>query len=86
MDDARTAHVPMTRRALLIAAIVALLPSAAVADERGTRAQHRANRRCAALGRSYERRGLTVREAEKLARRGCQRVGDEWLRDAVYQA
>jgi len=77
----------MTRRALLAVALSLILwPADASADERGTRRQQHADRRCALIGRSYERRGLTAKERARLDRYGCICVDGQWVSGKVYQA
>lgn len=76
----------MTRRALLITLIVAVLPQGASADLDGSRRQRNANRRCALMGRAFERRGLTERERARLADANCHQVDGEWLSNRVFTA
>lgn len=76
-----------TRRAVIVAALAALVPGASTADERGSRRMARDNRMCAALGPRLERGGLTARERAHLARRGCGKdavLG--WVSTRVYPA
>lgn len=76
----------MTRRALFIALLAILWPQGASADLAGSRRQRAANRRCAAMGRAYERRGLTERERAKLEQAECHQVEGKWLSRRVFQA
>lgn len=76
----------MTRRAILMAAIVAVLPAAASADEAGTRRQRRDDRRCRRIGAALGRGGMTRADRRRMARQGCVEVSGEWTSDRVYAA
>lgn len=76
----------MTRRALILAAIAALIPAHASADLAGTRRQRHADRRCQLMGRAYERRGLTAKERARLEWEECHQVGGEWVSAKVFAA
>jgi len=76
----------MTRRVFLCAAIAAVLPERAAADDRGARKRDRHNRQCAAWARTRLRRGLTERERATLERRGCKEEGGEWMSALFFTA
>lgn len=76
----------MTRRAFLLASL-ALLPSPAVADERGERKRDRHNRLCASWAARRARGGISARERAILERRNCKEdpaLG--WVSGLVFTA
>lgn len=76
----------MTRRALLAVIVAAVHPRPVAADLEGTERLHRANRRCAILGRAYARHGITSREQTRLTAAHCQEVDGQWVTDRIFTA
>ena len=76
----------MKRIVAIAALVLALQTQPTLADLDGTRLQARYDRKCAALGRSYERHGLTPREQQRLTRKNCKQVDGRWVSSLYFSA